>query len=567
VTFAIENLLPGSAVLNKELRSASRRRRYYLLRSAYVGMQILAWVMLWVFATNFNASPSVYATGMMSQVARSILIGMVWFQFLLSQTLMVLLLSGTISEEMGRGTLGVLLATPLTGLQITLGKLLSRGVHLFLLLGLSFPVLAIMRVWGGMPWDFLIATCCVTLTAAWATASLTLLMSTWTTRMNRAAGRTFLILLLFMIITMVLRIPGIFPEKLWLWLSQATHYVNPLFVMNTLTRNLQRPGQPACPWPGNCLVMLALGSLLLALAVLRIPHVGRLHLQGGAIPACRRRRKPSTDLRVHAVWEPVLVWLTIRHVRCAWSRWQTRLELTLGTFVLLIAYYVAGIHYGAWTESVFHGTFLVIFTFIGLLRVAVHASGSVAEEREKRSWPLLLTTDLTARAIVWQKILGSLLRTTPAWALLVLHLLVFILLGVIHPLTPLLLLPFLVTSLLLLASFGICISLWCRRTSTAVAITVSVYLFLSIPMCCPLVFISSPLFSVGSLVASTSGLENASAAWDTFLRPLNHPLEFFVSLWMLPLKILVQGCLALGFFLLTPHFVRRRVFAGGKMNR
>jgi ABC-type transport system involved in multi-copper enzyme maturation permease subunit len=564
VTFAIETLLPGSAVLNKELRSASRRRRYYLLRSAYIGMQILAWAMLWIFATDFNASPSVYATGMMSQVARSIWVGMVWFQFLLSQILMVLLLSGTISEEMGRGTLGILLATPLTGLQITLGKLLSRGVHLFLLLGLSLPVLAIMRVWGGMPWDFLIATYGITLTAAWATASLSLLMSTWTTRMNRAAGRTFLILLVFMIITMVLRGPGVFPGKLWFWLSRSAHLVNPLFVMNALTQNLQRPGQPVGPWWENCLTMLVLGSLLLALAVLRIPHVARLHLQGGANPAQRRGRKQSSGLRVHAVWGPVLVWRTIRQVRCGWGRWQTRLEMTLGTFVLLIAYYVAGIHYRAWADQVFHATFLVIYTFIGLLRVAVHASGTVAEEREKRSWPLLLTTDLTARAIVWQKILSSLLRTTPAWALTVLHLLVFIPLGVIHPLTPLLLLPFLLSSILLLASFGICISLWCRRASTAVAIAVTVYLLLSIPMCCPLVFVSSPLFSVGSLVASVSGVENASAAWDTFLRPLNHPLEFFLSLWMLPLKSLVQGGMALGFFLIASRFVRRRVFAEGR---
>lgn len=561
----METVLPGAAVLSKELRSASRRRRYYLLRSAYIVCQVFAWGLVWLPLVRFGTSPSVFTAGMMPQVARSLSVGIAWSQFLLSQMLMVLLLSGTISEEIARGTLGGLLATPLTGLQIALGKLLSRGVHLFLFLGISLPVLAIMRVWGGVPWNYVMATWCVTVTAAWATATLALLMSTWTMRMSRAAGRTFLTLLLFLIVTLVLRTPGIFPVNLENWLHRALPYVNPLAVMSQLTRVLLNPGQPATPWLGNCLVMLALGSLLLVVAVLRIPRVGRLRLQGSMHHSGRAKGKRVTDSVIRPVWEPILVWHTVRHIRRGLGRWRARLELLAGILVLLAAYIIFGIYYDAWTDAVFHTVFILIYTFVGLLRVIVHASRSVAEERERRSWPLLLTSNLTAKAIVWQKVLAALLRSVPAWGLMGLHLLIFIPLGVIHPWVPLFLSPFLLSYVVLLALYGICVSLRCRRSSTAIAIGVTTYLLLSVPLCCPVVgLLPSPLFSVGSLMWAMSGVDNAATGLSDLLQPLDHPLEFLLSLWMLPVKTAIQGCLALGLALLAPRWVRRRVFAEGK---
>ncbi len=565
MAITLETVLPGAAVLSKELRGASRRRRYYLFRSGYIVLQILAWGLIWVPLMGFGISPSVLETGMMAQVARSLSVGMAWSQFLLSQMLMVLLLSGTISEEIARGTLATLLATPLTGLQIALGKLLSRGVHLFLFLGISLPVLATMRVWGGMPWNYVIATWCVTVAAAWATASLALLMSTWTTRMSRAAGRTFLILLMFLIVTLSLYVPNVFPANLEDWFHRALPYVNPLVVMVRLTRVLSSPGQPATPWLGNCLVMLVLGSLLLAVAVLRIPRVGRSRLQGSVHHAGRAKGKRVADSVIRPVWEPILVWHTVRHVQRGLGRWQARLELLAGTFILLAAYYVFGIHYDGWADPLFHTVFILIYTFIGLLRVIGHASRSVAEERERRSWPLLLTSHLTAKAIVWQKVLAAILRTVPAWGLMGLHLLVFIPLGVIHPCVPLFLGPFLLSCLVLLALYGVCVSLWCRRSSTAVAIGVTTYLVLTVPLCCPGVsLLSSPLFSVGSLMWATSGADHAATGLSDLMRPLNHPMEFLVSLWMLPVRTAIQGCIALGLALLAPRWVRRRIFVEGK---
>jgi ABC-type transport system involved in multi-copper enzyme maturation permease subunit len=566
VSMVMGNLLSGTAILSREMRSSSRRRRTYLLRSAYVLFQLLGWTMVWIPMTQFNASSPLLAVGMMSQMASAVSIGIAWSQFFLSQVLMVLLLAGTISEETGRGTLAVLLATPLNGLQIALGKLLSRFLQLFLFLGIGLPILAIMRVWGGISWSYLMASACVTLAAAWATASLALLMSTWTTRMSRAAGKTFIILVVYVIVTAILPARWLYGARAPAWLPEVLLTLNPVLAMSELTRALMSPGRDAGPWPGHCLVMFGLGSVFLLWAVWRIPRVGRRHLQGATRMPRVGRGKAGADSRVYSVWHPILVWRAVRHMRRGGRRWSARLERVLGTVVLLAAYYLFGVHYEGWKDPVFHATFMVIYTFVGLLRVAVHASRSVAEERERRTWPLLLTSDLTAMAYVWQTLLGVLLRTLPAWGLMTLHLLIFLPLGVIHPLAPVLLAPFLSTLFLVLALFGLCISLWCRRSSTAVALCVTTYLLLSVPMCCPGVgLFSSPLFSVGLLMGTTSGLHQAASGISALMEPFEHPLEILMSLWMLPIKTAIQGGLAVGLAFLAPCWVRRRVFLeGGK---
>lgn len=564
----LETWIPGGAVLTKELRCASRRGRYYLLRCGYLIVLIIALCFAWLTSVRFRLQPSVYSVGVMSEVARTLSIGIGWYQFLLSQCLMVLLMSGAIAEELSRKTLGVLLLTPLTSLQIALGKLLSRGVHLLLLLGLSLPVLAIIRVMGGVPWGYIGATWCVILCAALATASLALFMSTWTPRLSQATGRTLMVLILLQLLNPILQLLSHWLELSWTWISPLSLYINPFHVMGHFTENLSASGTSVATfwWPGHCLVMCGFALVLLGGTVLRIRRIGRLAIEGHTESTPAGKQKKRGTKTICPVWEPVLVWRTVRHLYNSLFRWSKRLELLIGSAILIAAYLIAGLGYEAWTDPMFHGTFLCIFTFAGFLRIAGYASRSVVEEREKRTWPLLLTTSLSPRAIVHQKALACFVCSAPAWILLTIHLFVFIALRTIHPITPFLLLPYLLSYAAFIAYLGIWISLRCHRTSTATAITVAVYLFSSIPICCPFIgFFTSPLFSTGFLMASMSGLENATHSWREAMGAVrHHPLEFLETHWTMVIKTAAQGFLAWVFLTLAPHRVRRQIFSPGR---
>ena len=53
----------------------------------------------------------------------------------------------------------------------------SKIFQLLLLLALSLPMLGVLRVFGGVPWDFIVASVCVTFTSILVVASITMFFS------------------------------------------------------------------------------------------------------------------------------------------------------------------------------------------------------------------------------------------------------------------------------------------------------------------------------------------------------------------------------------------------------
>ena len=149
--------------LAKELRSTSRRARHYVLRFVYVSVLALFVAAAWLGWTRPGASVSpLYAASRMSEAGKQIIVWVVWFQFFAAQLAAIVLMSTSVSGEVSRRTLGVLMTTPLTGLQIVMGKLLGGTCQLLGLLAISFPVLAVVRVFGGVPWGYVVAGLCIT---------------------------------------------------------------------------------------------------------------------------------------------------------------------------------------------------------------------------------------------------------------------------------------------------------------------------------------------------------------------------------------------------------------------
>ena len=128
-------------IFDKELRVTSRRKRYYFLRCGYVLLMTAFITYLWLIEVRFPSSNSfVYQSSRMAIVGIVIVTYITWFQFIAAQSLAAIFLSTAISEEIQKNTLAVLMATPVTSLQIVTGKILSRLFQVILLLLISLPL-------------------------------------------------------------------------------------------------------------------------------------------------------------------------------------------------------------------------------------------------------------------------------------------------------------------------------------------------------------------------------------------------------------------------------------------
>ncbi len=420
----------GGAVLDKELRVASRRLRCYALRTAYAAA--LGFLVMVTWSSTVRTGPAVVLASRMPEVAKTVTTAVTWLQFLAAQGLAVILLSSAIGEEIRKGTLSALLTTPITSSQIVIGKLLSRMLQVLMLLAMSLPVLAILRLLGGVPWEFILAGGCVTLAAAFFAGALSLWLSTYYRYGSKAISATLLIVLvLFIIPSFVLFWMG--PLRLlntgvgtMAVVASVIDVISPFQVLYDATDDLWSPGVSAggAPWALNSVILLGLTVILLALTMRRV--------RKAAVTAMTGERKSAGAAVGRAVKR--LLWNTgkapgaarpIRHVTGSLMIWkETRRGLLYGwslsdIVICVIALAVTVIptillgSTGArpsMSLGVFVGWCLMLLLVV---RLAVECAGNVPREREARTWPILLTTLLDDEEIVYGKAKAVLLRNAP----------------------------------------------------------------------------------------------------------------------------------------------------------
>ena len=163
-------------IFDKELRTSSRRKRNYVLRFAYLAILTVFVVLVWSSMVKLRGGGA-YRISRMSEAGLAIITTIIVFQFIATQFIAVVMLSTAISDEIYNRTLGVLMTTPINSFQIVMGKLFSKLLQLILLLSVSLPLLAIVRVFGGVPWDYVLSSLCITLTAVIFAGSLSLYFS------------------------------------------------------------------------------------------------------------------------------------------------------------------------------------------------------------------------------------------------------------------------------------------------------------------------------------------------------------------------------------------------------
>ncbi len=473
-------------ILDKEMRVTSRRKRYFVLRVVYLALLLIILAMAWADTISNNQS-SLMTVSRMAIAGQMLTSFVVWFQFIGLQVVAVIMLSTAISEEIYHKTLGVLMTTPITAAQIVLGKLLSRLWQLMLLLGISLPVLAMVRVFGGIPWGFLIAGLALTLCSVLFVGALTMLWSIYCRRAYAAiifsalslAGLFALVPFLVVIIT----IRAGEGDKIILGLG----LLNPYICQAVNTAILFEPrGMPAMPIPVewfpwiHCGFLLVVTLLILLFCIWKVRKVALRQIIGEATVILN----PQTPMTSSAPDKIVPRLRTVRGQPVYWK--ECRLPL-FGRHKIAAAVFLAlglgvlGLIYALLADgndldnSDAQAMFGIVFMGIAMLITATLPSATVTSERESGSLPLLLTTTLTDWQILFGKFFGAIRRCLPVWGLLMGHLAMFVVVGYLH----LVVLPYMAIVvawvLILCSASGVYFSVRFRHTTTAVILNMATW--------------------------------------------------------------------------------------------
>jgi ABC-2 type transport system permease protein len=481
-------------IFDKELRIASRRGRTYLLRFGYVGILSVFVLSTWRTAVVVRAaaSSSVVQASQMGLAAVSIVGVIVWFQFLVAMLLAAVLLSGAIGDEIRRGSLDALLVTPISSPQIVLGKLFSQLLQLVVLLMVSLPLLAVVRVFGGVPWAQIVSSLCITLTAAIVVGSLSLFLSA----ANRNAQTVVANTIAWCSVVWVGG-PGIFSLLTFVGYVSSSearavlYLTNPFIVLADQTRRMFMPGSGpaglADGWPAHCLIMLVVSAALLLLAMRRVRHVALEAVPGG--DETKRPEATGTtivDRLSHRATRRIkgspVVWREVNRPFFPRGRRGLAQAILLLVVACCVAASLAFLFFRSRTPPyAICITLAVLLELIFAFNVTVASASALTREKEARALPILLTIPYEDAIIIKHKAIGILRRNLP-WLVPVplLGLLAYLLTGPGDGRTRSLLAIVwfevgLAGSIMFLIGLGLCLSAYFKTTTPAVVLTFGLF--------------------------------------------------------------------------------------------
>lgn len=436
---SILRFIPELPLLRRELIELSNRRRTYVVR--FVGAIVILTIVLIAFyrqmnihsaGRQFNMSTGGWAPVRFDGIGGTIFQTIVPLLFYSVQLLMPGLICGAITLEKERNTLGTLFVTRLSPMTIILEKLGSRLVPMFSFLLLTFPVLAFLYSLGGVDTTLLLSTLWLLICECILFASLGLLCSSWFATTSSAFICSYVLAGLLAISSTVMqlaaRIPVLTPYDVWLFVFGRDVFgirQNPGAIEQELAALLTEPAS------GN-------GSgLLVRLSVIVAASVPSMMFAGGLLLLARfflfRRAFVSSSsvlLRVFKrvdtffvnlnqqttggvvlirdcnslpLFDPV-AWRERAKKSLGKARYLFRVLVVLEGPVLFICLSAATVS----QASSFSGLrFLLSLVWgIATMILGMKASTIISSERTRETLEALLSTPLTSREILEQKVAG-----------------------------------------------------------------------------------------------------------------------------------------------------------------
>jgi ABC-type transport system involved in multi-copper enzyme maturation permease subunit len=549
---------PRNPILGKEMICSSRRRRFYLLRAVYIVAMGLFVVLTWRSQTALlkeaisgGSGNATAVSSRMADVGKNIVLTITWFQFVAAQLVAVLLLSNAINGEIQKRTLPILLSTPVTYFQLSLGKVLGGIWQVLILLLISLPLLALVRVMGGVEWTMVLASLAATISTAFLCAAVgfhfsilfrqpygVMLLSVlsvigyyllaWVVWpiligmalyrvLNFARNRQRRATPLGEGLRRTLAIATAVGLYVWWIVERAvepTIIANPCFGIYTLCDSLLNPASWAAGMENyvalGALVNIAVGLYVLGRSSAKIRGIAYTRAWGEWTPGgaqidlltataaladltSKARPTPRSEVtdvvemvapqqakdvlygRIERLGSPV-IWKDLHGslVRNDIVRFFV-VFMPLGlVFVLYFAMLISESFRRVGTHAVITSVCMTVGVFL----TAILSGMTITIERQARSWPILQTTTLTGWQILWGKAVAVVWRVMPIWIVLFGHMVLFTLLGQIHPLALLLTIMLVLAANAFIIGGGLLLGTYLRQTTIAAGACLAIPLLL-----------------------------------------------------------------------------------------
>jgi ABC-type transport system involved in multi-copper enzyme maturation permease subunit len=121
----------------------------------------------------------------------------------------------------------------------------------------------------------------------------------------------------------------------------------------------------------------------------------------------------------------------------------------------------------------FHAFVLLSLVAVGALVTAVTAATGITTEKEAGTWPVLLSTPLSASDVILGKAAGVLRRSAPAWVPAILYVVVYTATGLMEPVVGLYAAGASLGVFLFVAGAGLLVGVHARRTTAAVVLNLA----------------------------------------------------------------------------------------------
>jgi len=494
-------------MLGMELRIISRQRRTYALRAGYVAFMTIVVAMAWVQAIGqLDRVSNVDAGAVLPLLADGIAHGIMWVLLFGGQAWGIIIMADAFERELRGRSLSSLLTTPLSIGQIVLGRFIGRMGQVVLLLLTSLPALALMRGFGGIRWDFLLAASAVTVSAACSAGAV-----------------------------------GMYNSARLLQGWDATR-------SSILTAAIY--SLPAAVWLGNSATKGWLEAWWVPVGVSALAVVYRLARAVGALRYHARHKldiKPDPDLPPRVAHDPyvylppvpdepkgVLVPERLCYVKLAdddfvhsvpiegspiiWrAKGCSKMQWTRGGLVFLVLLCAGlplslaaggqvGLRGGCWA---------MVTAGLGSMCVAaaLMSASAISSERESGCLTLLLTSPMTDRQIIGAKVMGIAWRILVGICLVTGYVATLSMVGLMHVAGTISIVLLGGATLAFVTGLGLYISSLCRRSATAKALTVGTL---------ALLWVLGPWLADSVLGAPLDGSSSRSIwhAWAGWLMPV-----------------------------------------------
>ena len=185
---SLRGLFAGlSAVGVKELRGRMRGRRAFVVLTLYLVLLAgFAWMYELILEQEYNTGARGTAAFASAAIGQELFAGLMMVVTLLVVLLAPAFTAGAISLEREKQTLDLLVTTPISSLSIVIGKLFSALTYVFILIGASVPLTAVVFVFGGVAPDDVIRGYIVLVATAIGLGSFGLLCSSIVKRTQAA---------------------------------------------------------------------------------------------------------------------------------------------------------------------------------------------------------------------------------------------------------------------------------------------------------------------------------------------------------------------------------------------